>query len=501
MHLDAVPFRFAKRFLVLVGWIGLGLAGDLHGEAPQPNRPPHIVLVMADDLGWGQTGYNGHPVLKTPNLDAMAAAGMRMNRFYAGAPVCSPTRASVLTGRTPRRDGVPEHGYALHRNVQTLPQVLHEAGYTSGHFGKWHLDGLRGPGVPILAGDPFSPGNFGFDHWLSVTNFFDRDPLLSRMGHFEQFEGDSSEVVVAEAIEFLKGHACPDNHSSTLTVIWFGSPHSPFIGGEADLVAFADQDDASANQHAEIVAMDRAIGELRSFLQKQKIADQTLLWFCSDNGGLGNIRPSSVGDLRGHKGQLYEGGIRVPCVIEWPGKIHPGTVCDVPACTMDLLPTVAEISGTMEHLWMEPLDGMSIAPWFDAIPESRDFPIPFWYRDRVAVMDDRYKLIRSVGDTDEDELYDLVVDPTERNNLIDDRPEIAKALREDAEWIVDSVTDSSTGNDYPEGQIDFDHPEPRFWTEAEEYAAYLPLFWHREDIRAWGIKSKRYQPNKSSTDP
>jgi len=123
---------------------------------------PNIVLVMADDMGWGQTGYYNHPVLKTPHLDAMALAGLRFDRFYAGAPVCSPTRASVLTGRSNMRTGVESHGYALRRQEQTIVSALRKAGYATGHFGKWHLNGMRGPGVPMFASDTHHPGVFDF---------------------------------------------------------------------------------------------------------------------------------------------------------------------------------------------------------------------------------------------------------------------------------------------------------------------------------------------------
>ena len=157
--------------------------------AAESSEKPNIILVMADDMGWGQTGYRNHPLLKTPHLDAMAANGLRFERFYAGGPVCSPTRASVLTGRSHDRTGVLQHGYALRLQEKTLPQALKSAGYVTGHFGKWHLNGLRGPGAPIFADDPYSPGAFGFDEWVSVTNFYDTDPLMSRNGEFEEFTG------------------------------------------------------------------------------------------------------------------------------------------------------------------------------------------------------------------------------------------------------------------------------------------------------------------------
>ena len=153
---------------------------------------------MTDDQGWGQTGYYNHPVLKTPNLDEMAKNGLRLDRFYAGAPQCSPTRASVLTGRSNDRTGVFYHGYPLNKSEKTIAQALKTVGYKTGHFGKWHLNGLRGPGVPIFKDDKYSPGIFGFDKWLSVTNFFDFDPVMSYNGEFQEFKGSSSEIIVDE---------------------------------------------------------------------------------------------------------------------------------------------------------------------------------------------------------------------------------------------------------------------------------------------------------------
>ena len=196
-------------------------------------KQTNFVLVMADDQGWGQTGYYNHPVLKTPNLDKMASNGLRFDRFYAGGPVCSPTRASVLTGRTHDRTGVFDHGYALRNQEKTLPQAMKNAGYATGHFGKWHLNGLRGPGVPILRGDKNGPGAFGFDTWLSVTNFFDLNPIMSRNGKFAEFSGDSSEVIVNEAVQFMDKQVA--NEKPFFCVIWYGTPHSPWMALKKDM--------------------------------------------------------------------------------------------------------------------------------------------------------------------------------------------------------------------------------------------------------------------------
>ena len=167
-------------------------------------QKPNIILIMTDDQGWGQTGYYNHPLLKTPNLDEMANNGLRFDRFYAGAPVCSPTRASVLTGRSNDRTGVYDHGYRLRLQEKTISQALKNNGYITAHFGKWHLNGLRGPGAPILKDDKYGPQNFGFDHWLSVTNFFDINPLMSENGDFIDFNGNSSEIIFNEALSFIK---------------------------------------------------------------------------------------------------------------------------------------------------------------------------------------------------------------------------------------------------------------------------------------------------------
>ncbi|MCG8602035.1 MAG: sulfatase-like hydrolase/transferase, partial [Verrucomicrobiales bacterium] len=249
-------------FLIPLFFLAVGFAAE----------KPHIVFVMADDQGWGQTGYAGHPDLITPNLDKMAANGLRFNCFYAGASNCSPSRATVLTGRSNDRTGVQNHGFPLRLQEKTIAQALREAGYTTGHFGKWHLNGLRGPGVPVLADDTHSPGAFGFDHWLTVTNYFDRDPILGRLGVFEEFKGDSSEVAVEQALAFIKKEA---GSAPTFSVIWYGTPHDPMVASEADRKPFSHLPEEHQHQYGEILALDRSIGNLRKSLRDMGIAENT----------------------------------------------------------------------------------------------------------------------------------------------------------------------------------------------------------------------------------
>ncbi|MEM6910690.1 MAG: sulfatase-like hydrolase/transferase [Verrucomicrobiota bacterium] len=450
---------------------------------------PNIVLVMTDDQGWGQTGYNGHPLLKTPHLDEMAAHGLRFDRFYAGAPVCSPTRASVLTGRHSDRTGVPSHGHALRLQEKSLAQALREVGYQTGHFGKWHLNGLRGHGVPLLHDDKHSPGAFGFSEWLSVTNYFDVNPLLSRKGDFVDFQGDSSSVIVREALRFMA--AAHEAETPFLAVIWDGSPHTPFFASEEDQQAFANLDEKSRLHYAELVAFDRSIGALRAGLRELGAAQDTLIWYCSDNGGLNGMKPETTGGLRGHKGSLWEGGLRVPGIIEWPAGIRP-RVTAFPASTMDIFPTLAELCGLSEDCFVSPVDGKSLVPLFEGEMGPRPEPIAFRFQGQAALIDNDFKLVKAWGRKNASgprsfELYHVASDPGETQDLSKEKPEYFQSLID--QWLAweESVKASVAGKDYPEGRVLPLDPsaERRFWHEDERYQKHFEEFKKRPEYQNW----------------
>ncbi len=453
--------------------------------AATPERP-NIILVMADDMGYGQTGYYDHPLLKTPNLDAMAANGLRFDRFYAGASNCSPTRATVMTGRSNDRTGVFDHGYPLRLQEKTVAQALRDAGYATGHFGKWHLNGLRGPGVPILAEDSHNPGAFGFDTWLSVTNFFDLNPILSRNGEFEEFTGDSSEIVIDEALNFITKNAATTQPS--FTVVWYGTPHSPFVALEKDLAQFPTLKGDALRQHAELVAMDRSIGTLRARLRELDIADNTLFWFCSDNGGLPKIKPSTVGDLRGFKNSFFEGGLRVPAIIEWPAVITAAKITDHLACTTDIFPTLAEIADVPVSAMGSPLDGISLLPLIAGKSAQRSQPLHFRHHGLGAIIDSdgQYKLLTQTLDAKKPrfELYDLNSDHRETTDIAESHPEIVARLKTDFLNWNSTVEASIAGKDYPGGQLDPDQPERRFWTEVDGYQPYFDAWKTRPEYES-----------------
>jgi arylsulfatase A-like enzyme len=326
---------------------------------------PNIVLCMADDQGWGDVAYAGHAVLETPNLDAMAAEGLRFDRFYAAAPVCSPTRGSVMTGRHPNRFVCFSWGHPLRPQEETIAEALKSAGCVTGHFGKWHLGSVQ-------KGSPVNPGASGFDEWLSAPNFFDNDPILSREGVAVPMKGESSMVTADAAIEFIRRHAAGPR--PFLAVVWFGSPHLPHQAIEQDRAPYSDEDEKHQNFYGEITGMDRAVGKLRKELRDLGIRENTILWYCSDNGGLPGLGATGG---RGHKGSIYEGGLRVPAIIEWPARIRQPRRTNVPCNTVDIYPTLLEITGAHPDVRL-PLDGVSLVPLIDGKMKTRSKPMGFW---------------------------------------------------------------------------------------------------------------------------
>ena len=329
---------------------------------------PHVILVMADDQGWGDMAYNGHPVVKTPNFDDAAATGIRFDRFYAAAPVCSPTRASVLTGRNPNRLGVYQWGYPIRTQEVTLAEVLKDNGYTTGHFGKWHLGSVRNE-------SDSRPGNHGFDRWVSAPNFYENGGTLSDEGKAVTFEGvESSFIAVDSALDWMK-EALKDE-KPIFAVIWFGSPHSPHIAADADAALYPDEEKADRNFLGEVTGMDRAYGKLREELDAMGIRDNTLLWYCSDNGAL--PRAGNSGGFRGNKGLVYEGGLLVPSIVEWPAKFPNHKVISARGNTFDIFPTVLEAAG-IEKPEGPALDGESLIPMMEGATMARNQPMGFWH--------------------------------------------------------------------------------------------------------------------------
>ena len=471
--------RYLVCFLLIASLASLG-------KMASAVERPNILLVMADDQGWGDMAYNGHPVLKTPNFDEAAATGLRFDHFYAAAPVCSPTRASVMTGRHPNRMGVFKWGYPIRPQEVTIAEVLKDAGYTTAHFGKWHLGSVRND-------SPVHPGHNGFDTWLSAPNFYDNDPILSREGKAVQFEGESSMIAADGAIDWMKAQVGQSH--PFFGVVWFGSPHNPHTAAEEDRALYADQPKSVQDFYGEITGMDRAFGKLRSALKEMNIRDNTLLWYCSDNGGLPKL--GSPGG-RGNKADIYEGGLRVPAIMEWPTRISQPRITDVRCNTCDIYPTLLDLLG-IQQAHQPLLDGISLQPLIEGTMQTRPKPMGFWDYTIAGIgtpsdqlMSELLKAQQDGGDlpaaessqlaaklpepaypldkfpghsawTSGDwklhriegkqgkltwELYNLKDDPLEAHNRLSDEPNRVKTMRTELESWLQSVLRSLNGEDY-----------------------------------------------------
>jgi arylsulfatase A len=363
-------------------------------------KRPNVVVLLADDLGWKDIGCYGGPV-KTPALDGLAAAGVRFTDFYSGAAVCSPSRATVLTGRHHIRAGVyswihdhSQRSHLLEREV-TLAEVLKRHGYATVHLGKWHL------GLPTRGRKKPTPTEHGFDYWFATANNAQpshRNPenFIRNGERVGRIEGYASQIVVDEAISWLDEKR--DSKVPFFLNIWFHEPHDP-IAAPAEIVSrYGKLNDPAAIYSGTIDNTDRAIARLLAKLGEVDSPKNTLIVYSSDNG---SYRADRVGDLRGKKGSNFEGGIRVPGIFSWPGTIAKGRVENEPAGLVDLLPTVCGLLGIDKPAGVH-LDGSDISPLLTVEPTgggkafARHQPL-FWLLPAsgpaVAIRDGDYSLV------------------------------------------------------------------------------------------------------------
>jgi len=441
-----------------------------HVAAAEPL--PNVVLVMADDMGWGDVAYNGHPVVKTPNLDALSRTGLRFDRFYAPT-VCSPTRGSCLTGRHPFRYGITNANVGkLPEEEQTIAELLKARGYATGHFGKWHLgtltndiqDGRRGGKSPAEYSPPWLHGfNVAFSTEQAIGLWDPGDkPVFNTHywtgpGQFAttNLEGDDSRVIVDRVVPFLRDSV--ESKKPFLAVVWFHAPHEPVKAGPAYRAMYADRSPREQNYFGCITAMDEQVGRLRQELRDLNVAGNTLFWFCSDNGPEGKeTAPGSGGPFRGRKRDLLEGGVRVPSILEWPDRFRAPRIIDPPVVTSDFLPTILDFLAIQDAA-KHPLDGASVKEILEGTASERPKPIGFEYAGATAWLDGRYKLIGTLDETPSATgprpirklaLYDLVADPHEDHNVAADLPERVAAMQKELAAWRQSCFESARGSDY-----------------------------------------------------
>lgn len=429
---------------------------------------PNIVLITTDDLGWMDLRCQGNERLNTPRIDALARQGIRFTSAYAAAPVCSPTRGALITGLAPARLHITQHGkdgpafwpkdrtlhppaaeHVLPLKTITLAKRLKSVGYATGFFGKWHLSGEPDPQYPGTSGPAFWPEHQGFDVNVGgcglggPPTYFDpyRIPAIRPRKTGEYL----TDRLADETIAFLKA-----NRAKRIFIcLWTYNPHYPFEA-PADLIEKYKGKEGPGLKNpiygAQIEAIDRAVGRVLDEIDTLGIASNTLVIFTSDNGGWDGATDNRP--LRSGKGDLYEGGLRVPLIVRWPGvvaagkPIAPGAVSDAPVISMDLSATVLDAADVKLGAG-ESLDGTTLRPLLEGAivdhgPLFFHYPHYAWHRSNRpagAVRSGRYKLIRRYDDNAL-ELFDLADDIGETTNLAVRKPNLAAQLDEQlGRWL------------------------------------------------------------------
>lgn len=421
-------------------YLALALPAAPSPAASAHEPPPNIILFLADDLGYGDLGCYGHPIIQTPHLDAFAKQGLRLTQCYSASAVCSPSRSALLTGRTPHRNGVftwiaedsPLH---LRTSEQTLPTLLSKSGYSTCHVGKWHLNGrFNHPDQP-------QPNHHGYDWWMATQN--NAAPSHNNPVNFVRngqpvgpLTGYSALLTVDEAAAWLKQR---NQNTPFFLTVWTHEPHYPISSAPEFQQLYPElQDQVQREHHANVTQLDAAFGRLMKTLDDQGLSNSTLVMFTSDNGPEGNgvTTPGrgSTGGLRGRKRDLYEGGIRVPGIVRWPGKVPAGAESAVPVIGSDFFPTALAAAGVPQPQERQ-LDGVNILPVLTAQADALERPRPLYWR---LLMAPKMKSALRLGDwkilADQQlqtfELYHIGNDPAEATDLAQQEPQKLTELRQ-----------------------------------------------------------------------
>lgn len=412
---------------------------------------PNIVFILADDLGNADLGYRGSDI-KTPNIDKLATGGVRCNSFY-GMPVCTPSRACLMTGRYPMRYGLqtlvifPSHTYGLPTDERILPQALKDAGYQTLMVGKWHLG---------HADKKYWPQNRGFDHFygnlVGEVDYFtkDRGGLTDwqRNSKFFKEDGYFTTLIGDEAVKLIES---PNTKQPFFLYFASLAPHAPYQATQEYINRYKSVKDEKRRTYAAMItALDDQVGRIVAALEKKKLRDNTLIIFSSDNGGatsalfatgarseeeraesggieLGAKPPASNGKLHGGKGSLHEGGVSVSTIFNWPGKLQPRVV-DEPLHMVDVMPTLLALAGgqgSSDH----PFDGKNVWPTLtEGQPSPHEDILINVETIRGAIRKGNWKLVKIATLPGRTELFDLAADPGEQTNVAEQHPEIVREL-------------------------------------------------------------------------
>jgi arylsulfatase A-like enzyme len=438
------------------GIVGLSL---LAGIAPASPQRPSVVLIVADDLGWGDVSFNGRKEWTTPNLDRLASRGVAARRFYAASCVCGPSRAALMTGKFPARCGVRNNGDDLPASETTIAEAIRNHGYRTGLFGKWHGGPTREGAPPPV--HPLDQGFDAFYGFLDPYHASEKFPAHLWQGRERvAADGYADDLFTDRAIEFVKSQ----NDRPFLLVVSYTAPHFEIAAPEDEIARhrarFPDEDPnrpIRATYAAMITRLDANVGRLLAEVERQRPGDAALVIFTSDNGA--SFEPSNLGasaavdsnaPLRGQKRTLWEGGIRVPTVIAWPGRLPAGVASAAPGQQIDLLPTILAATGIAPET-APGVDGVNQLPVWRGEAAAQPGRRLFWEwkgegHDQLAVIEGDRKLI--VTRAGAPELFDVERDPGERRDLAGQPGEQAEQLRESLEqWYAEVTRPRPRGSD------------------------------------------------------
>ena len=408
-------------YVVLLWLFAIAITPMIAKAEEELAQRKNVVILLADDLGWGDVGFNGGNA-DTPNIDQLAAEGVRLNRFYA-YPACSPARAALLTGRFPERYGISgpvrPRDPGLSASERLLPADFQQAGYRTSLIGKWHLGQTTQPEA--------HPTRRGFDQFYGFigeavdydkhTNMFDQVDW-QRDGKTINEQGYVTDLLTNEAVAQINAQ---DRRKPFCMVVSFSAPHNPFQAPENLIAKYRDRmSEREATYAAMMDSLDQGVGRILAAIDKQKLRDETIVVFTSDNGA---VRIGKNTPLRGHKREVYEGGIHVPCIVRVPGVLKPGTHSDQLTAIHDLFPTLAQAVGVSIQM-AKPSDGVSV--WNSLVNGTNDPRCIVVAENDYALIQNDWKLISSSGA--ESELYNLADDASETKNLADTHAEVVRML-------------------------------------------------------------------------
>ncbi len=434
---------------------------------------PNVVLIVADDLGWGDVGYHGSEI-ETPNIDRLAERGTQLDQFYV-QPVCSPTRAALMTGRYPMRYGLqcgvvrPWAEYGLPLDEQTLPDVLRGAGYVTAICGKWHLGHLSRDYLPTSRGFSHQYG-----HYNGALDYFTHDRDCGHDWHRNDKalyeEGYTTDLIGHEAANVLATH---DKSNPLFLYVPFNAPHTPLQAPDETIAKYAGMKDKQRRTYAAMVdRMDQAVGVIVAALEQHKYSvDKTLIFFCSDNGGI--PRFGSNRELRDGKGSLYEGGVRVPAVAVWDGVLRPGSHVNEPLHIVDIYPTLLRLVGVKDEEGMTPRDGRNAWP---TIAQGKPSPHEFILHNVTpfhgAIRMGDWKLIHNghvganateAAKNESWELFNIREDVSETKDRKEQEPATFERLRKQ---LAELSTEAAPAN-IPPNQAPAGFRVPKVWGEFE----------------------------------